>query len=213
DVTFAWGPTAQIPTQPNVFTYTIAAEQGGYVLGAIAANLTANDVVGVVGPIEAGDAQRYVAGFEAGVAAERPEVSLLVRYTGSFLDASLAAEAATEHIGAGADFLTGAGPVAAGAAQVAIESEAAWLGNYVDQSTIDPANVVASQVYHWDVPLREILTDSSAGGSGRPVAGTLANGGITVAFNPSYPLDPAVAAKASELIASIVEGAISPPAN
>ena len=213
DVTFAWGPTAQIPAQPNVFTYTIAAEQGGYVLGTIAANLTANSVVGVIGPIEAGDAQRYVAGFEAGVAAERPEVSLLVRYTGSFLDASLAAQAATEHIGAGADVLTGAGPVAAGAAQVAIESEATWLGNYVDQSTIDPANVAASQVYHWDVPLREILTDSSAGGSGRAVAGTLANGGITVALNPSYPLDPAVAAKANELIASIVDGSISPPAN
>lgn len=213
DVTFAWGPTAQVPGQPNVFTYTIAAEQGGYVLGAIAANLTANDVVGVVGPIEAGDAQRYVAGFEAGVAAERSDVSLLVRYTGSFLDASLAAEAATEHIGSGADVLTGAGPVAAGAAQVAIESEATWLGNYVDQSTIDPANVAASQVYHWDVPLREILADSSAGGSGRAVAGTLANGGISVVLNPSYPLDPAVSAKATELIAAIVEGAISPPAN
>ena len=43
-VTFAWGPTAQAPTQPNVYTYTVAAEQGGYVLGAIAANLTASNV-------------------------------------------------------------------------------------------------------------------------------------------------------------------------
>ena len=83
----------------------------------------------------------------------------------------------------------------------------------MDQSAIDSASVAASQIYHWDVPLREILTDRASGGTGRTVTGNLQNGGITVVLNPEYPIDPALAAKVDELLAAIADGSITPPTN
>lgn len=53
-------------------------------------------------PIRAAS-KRYTDGFVAGALNERPGASMRVTYTGSFLDASLAAEAATAHVGQGAD--------------------------------------------------------------------------------------------------------------
>ena len=211
-VAFAWGPTTQAPGLPNVYTYTVAAEQGGYVLGALAAELSESKVLGVVGPIEVGDAQRYVAGYEAGATTEHPDVTVLVEYTGSFLDASLASEATANQIAANADIITGVGPVTASAASVATTSGVRWMGNQVDQSAVNPTLVVASQVYHWEVPLKEIIADIDAGTTqGRAVIATLENKGITIQLNPDYPLDPSLAQRLTELTAEIVDGTITPP--
>ena len=64
---FAWGTTADTFGQPNIFAYEAASEEGGYVNGVLAANSHKSDVIGVVGPIETGDAKLYVDGFKAGV--------------------------------------------------------------------------------------------------------------------------------------------------
>ncbi|MGF1599794.1 MAG: BMP family ABC transporter substrate-binding protein [Acidimicrobiales bacterium] len=214
EVTFAWGPASQAPPLPNVYTYTVASEQGGYVLGALAASLSDSGVLGVVGPIEAGDSLGYISGFEAGAVAERPDVSVQISYTGSFLDASLAAEAAQAEITAGADVLTGSGPASTGAATVAVRNERLWIGNQVDQSPIGPGHVVASQLYHWDVVLRQVLADIDAGvPNGRVVVGDLANGGLSVELNPGYGIDPALSQRVSELQAAVASGSVVPPSS
>ena len=213
DVTFAWGPTTQAPTLANVYTYSASAEEGGYVFGSIAAGLSQSETIGFVGPIEAGDAQRYASGFEAGATEVKPTITVDITYIGSFLDTSAAAETALTQISGGADVLTGSGPMTTSAATVATQGNIPWFANQSDQSSVAPDLVVASQVYHWDVVLGAIIADRDEGqGVGRAIEANLANGGLTIDFNPSYPLDPALRQQGDIIIAGIVDGSITPPA-
>src|SRR5690606_26696656 len=107
DTSFAWGTTVDTFGIPNIFAYEARSEQGGYVNGVIAASLSESGVIGVVGPIETGDAQLYVDGFVAGVMATNPDAQVNVNYIGSFSDVALATEAAQTHVNAGADALSG----------------------------------------------------------------------------------------------------------
>ena len=66
DTSFAWGTTVDTFGLDNVFAYEARSEEGGYVLGVMGAMLSESGVIGVVGPIETGDAKLYVDGFTAG---------------------------------------------------------------------------------------------------------------------------------------------------
>ncbi len=157
ETSFAWGTTVDTFGLPNVFAYEAASQEGGYVNGVLAATLTKSGVIGVVGPIETGDAKLYVDGFKAGVAATKPEIQVNVNYIGSFSDVALASEAATTHISAGADVLTGSAQMVVGAIGKAEEADALWFGTQSNQASLAPSIVVASQVYHWEVMLNEMI--------------------------------------------------------
>ena len=140
-------------------------------------------VIGVVGPVEAGDAKLYIDGFVAGAMAANPEAQVNVSYTGSFGDTALAAEAANTHIQAGADVLTGSAQQVVGAIGVASEQGVPWLGTQSDQSPIDAEVVVASQLYNWDGVLSDIINKHQAGEyGGAAYALTLANGGLVMDY-------------------------------
>ena len=57
ETSFAWGTTVDTFGIPNIFAYEAASHQGGYVNGVMAALLTESKVIGVVEPIETGDAK------------------------------------------------------------------------------------------------------------------------------------------------------------
>jgi hypothetical protein len=110
ETSFAHGTTVETFVDEgidNVYAYEARSEQGGYVNGVIAASLSESNTLGVVGPIETGDAKLYVDGFVAGAEATNPDVRVNVNYIGSFSDVGLASEAASTHVNAGADALTG----------------------------------------------------------------------------------------------------------
>ncbi len=73
EVSFAWGTASDTFGLDNVYAYEPAADQGGYVNGVLAASLSQDDVIGVVGPVEAGDAKLYIDGFAAGAKAAKPD--------------------------------------------------------------------------------------------------------------------------------------------
>jgi basic membrane protein A len=75
DTAFAWGTSGDTFGLDNVSAYTASSDQGGYVMGAMAAAMTTSGTIGVVGPIEVGDAKLYVDGFVAGAASQDPSVS------------------------------------------------------------------------------------------------------------------------------------------
>ncbi len=188
EVSFAHGTTVDTFTDEginNVFAYEARSEEGGFVNGVIAGLLTESNVIGVVGPIETGDAKLYVDGFTAGVIAVNPNADVQTVWTGSFSDVALASEAAQTHIGAGADVLTGTAQMVVGAIGVAEENGVLWLGTQANQTTLAPSIVVANQVYHWEVVLNEII-DLIKGGTlgGQAFAINLANGGEVIEFNP-----------------------------
>ncbi len=207
---FAWGTTVDTFGIDNIFAYEASSHQGGYVNGVIAASLSESSVLGVVGPIETGDAKLYVDGFVAGAIATDPNIQVNVNYIGSFSDVALAAEAANTHVAAGADGLTGTAQMVVGAIGVAEESGAMWFGTQASQTGLAPANVVANQVYHWDVVLMEIvqsIADGIYGGTSFVI--DLANGGEVMDFNSDYEIPAEVLSLAEATIQGIIDGTIS----
>ena len=210
ETSFAWGTTVDTFGQPNIFAYEAASQEGGYVNGVLAATLSTSKVIGVVGPIETGDAKLYVDGFKAGVAATSPDVQVNVNYIGSFSDVALASEAATTHIAAGADTLTGTAQMVVGAIGKAEEANALWFGTQSNQSSLAPSIVVASQVYHWEVILKEMIGLIQTGTlGGQSFKANLANGGEVIEFNPGYALPADAKALAESTIKGIVDGTIT----
>jgi basic membrane protein A len=206
---FAWGTTVDTFGQPNIFAYEAASQEGGYVNGVLAATLSTSKVIGVVGPIETGDAKLYVDGFKAGVAATNPAVQVNVNYIGSFSDVALAAEAATTHISAGADVLTGTAQMVVGAIGKAQEANALWFGTQSNQSSLAPKIVVANQVYHWEVMLKEMIGLIESGTlGGKTFTANLANGGEVIEYNPGYALPADAKALADSTIKGIIDGSI-----
>ena len=72
ETTFAWGTGTDTFDQPNVFAYRAVANQGGYVIGVMAATMSKVDVIGAVGAVDAGGAHLFLAGFEKGALATKP---------------------------------------------------------------------------------------------------------------------------------------------
>ena len=210
DTSFAWGTTTNFGEEEgvtNVFAYEPRAEEGGYVSGVLAANLTEAGVIGLVGPVDAGDAKLHVDGFVAGVRDTDPDIQMNVSFTGSFGDTALAAEAANTHIQAGADVLTGSAQQVAGAIGVAKEKSVPWLGIQADQSPLAPESVVATVLYDWRPTLLEMITSQQAGDmGGRVLQLTLDNGGQTMIYADGLPEAAIEAAKAAEQ--GIIDGSI-----
>ncbi|MCY3561257.1 MAG: BMP family ABC transporter substrate-binding protein [bacterium] len=211
DVSFAWGTASDTLGLPNVFAYTAASDQGGYVLGSMAAALTDSGTVGVVGPVEVGDAKLFVDGFVAGAAAEDAGVDVNVVYTESFSDVAKAAETAEAHVLLGADVMTGTAQMVVGAVGVAQRERAAWFATQTDQAALAPEIVAASQVYEWEVVLADIaaLIDEGVVGGERYTL-TLANGGLAISFNEAYELPQRVRAVGEAAAAGIIAGTIEP---
>ena len=211
DTTFVYGTATDVGEADgleNVFAYEARAEEGGYVNGVLAAALSESGVIGVVGPVEAGDAKLYIDGFLAGAQATNPDVTVNVSYTGSFGDTALAAEAANVHIDAGADVLTGSAQQVVGAIQVASDAGVPWLGTQSDQSPLAPDIVIATQLYDWDAILLEIIENHQAGVVGGVAYQlTLANGGLTMVFADDLPADAVAAAEAA--VAGIIDGSVT----
>jgi basic membrane lipoprotein Med (substrate-binding protein (PBP1-ABC) superfamily) len=209
-VTFAWGTEVNTFDLPNVYAYTAAAEEGGYVNGVLAALLSKSKQIGVTGPVNAGDAKTYVDGFKQGVAATDPAIKLSETWTNSFSDVALMTEAAKTHIANGADVLTGSSQSVVGSIGAAKENgKVLWFGTQQDQASLAPALVVASQQYDWTGILKEILANRKNGklGGDKFVLG-LKNGGLKMVFNPQYNVPADVKAAADKAIEGIKAGTI-----
>jgi basic membrane lipoprotein Med (substrate-binding protein (PBP1-ABC) superfamily) len=212
ETSFAWGTSSDNLGQPNIFSYEAASQEGGYVNGVLATALSTSKVMGVVGPIEVGDAKLYVDGFRAGVLATDPEASVNVTYIGSFSDVVLAADTATNFISMGADVMTGTAQMVVGATGKASENDVLWFGTQSNQSSLAPSVVVASQVYHWEVVLKEIIRKIQSGTKGGDsFTLRLANGGEVIEYNPDYALPTRVKSLGDAAIKGIINGTITVP--
>ncbi|MEA2023968.1 MAG: BMP family protein, partial [Actinomycetota bacterium] len=163
EIAFAWGTAADTFGLDNVYSYEAASDQGGTVMGIMAAALSKSSNVGIVGPIEVGDAKLYVDGFKAGVLQQNPSATVPVNYIGSFSDVALASEAAQSLISNGADVMSGTAQMVSGAISVAKTKDVLWFGTQANQTTLAPEIVVASQVYHWEHMLEEMVSNVKDG--------------------------------------------------
>jgi basic membrane protein A len=210
EVTFAWGTDVNTFGMPNVYAYTAAAEEGGYVNGVLAAKLTKSKLIGVTGPVEVGDAKTYIDGFVQGVASVDPSIKVSKTWTGSFSDVALMTEAAKTHIAAGADILTGSSQSVVGSIAAAKEKGSVlWFGTQQDQASLATDLVVASQVYDWTNMVKEIIAKHQAGTlGGETYILRLENDGLKIAYNPAYTLADDVKAAGDKAIEDIKSGAV-----
>jgi basic membrane protein A and related proteins len=210
EVAFAWGTASDTFGLPNVTGYSAASDEGGYVMGVMGAMIATGASIGIIGPIEVGDAKLYNDGFTAGATAQDPSVTVGVNYTDSFSDVALAAEAATAFVTNGAKALTGSSQMTVGAVGVAKNNGVAWFGTNSNQTQLAPDVVVASQVYKWDVVLSQLfdlVNSGSFGGESYEI--NLANGGEVIEFNDAYALPADIKAAGEAAIAGITDGSIT----
>lgn len=214
ETSFAWGTsldTFQAQGISNVFAYQAESQEGGFVLGVIAALMSNTGILGVAGPVEAGDAKLFVDGFDNGAKFARPDIKVNISYTGSFSDVSLMAAAASTHIAAGADMLTGSSQSVVGAIGVAKDQNAYWFGTQWDQSPIAPETVVASQIFDWTGVIMDIITSHQLGVlGGKSYTLTFKNGGLVLKYNDTVSVPEDIKAQASAAIDGIMDGTIQP---
>jgi len=181
--TFAYG--SGFATAPNIFAYDPQAQDGGYLLGMLAAMTTKSGIVGIVGPVESGDAVKYNYGVQQGVTKGKADVKSRIAYTGSFNDIVGAGNLAKTQMSAGADILTGSSQQAVGAMRAVAETkDKYWLSTDMDQSTIAPDHVLAAQVYHWEKVVTKIIDLRKQGTlGGQHLLLTLADGTIELKYN------------------------------
>lgn len=208
ETSFVWGTSTDTLGLDNVSSYTVTGG-GAYVLGVMGAALSDGNL-GIVGPVEAGDAKVYVEAFEQGALAQDPDLSVNISYTDSFSDVALAQETAAAFVANGADVLTGTSQMVVGATGIATENNIPWFGTQADQTSLGPDIVVASQVYHWEVILEEILVAIEGGDLGGEVYSiTLANGGQVIQYNDGFDLPADVRALGDAAEAGILDGSIT----
>ena len=205
DTAFAWGTSTDTFGLPNISAYTTASDEGGYVMGLMAAELAGAAPVGIVGPIEVGDAKLYVDGFKDGVEAGGGTANSV--YTQSFSDVALAKENALGFINEGHAVLTGTAQMTVGAIAAASENGIPWFGTQSNQTESAPDIVVANQVYKWDVVLDDLVRDiqeGTYGGSSYKI--DFANGGLVIEYNDAYDLPADVRAIGDAAVANFVAG-------
>ena len=184
NTTFAYG-TGYAADHPNIFAYDPFAQEGSYLLGIIAGLITKSNIIGIVGPVESGDAIKFNKGFSQGVASVNPDAEVRVAYTGSFGDSVAAGEIADSHITAGADVLTGTAQQSVGAIRVADDFDNVyWLSSDMDQSSLAPNTILASQIYNFTKVISDMIENRSngvLGGTHLPL--TLENGMLELIYN------------------------------
>lgn len=214
ETSFAWGTsldTFQADGTNNVFAYQAEAQQGGYVLGVLAAIMSKSGVMGICGPVEAGDAKLYVDGFKAGASATKPEIKNQVSYTGSFSDVSLMATCAETQIAAGADILTGSSQSVVGAIGIAKDKKVLWFGTQWDQTGLAPEAVAASQIFDWTGIIEDMIASRKAGVlGGKAYTLTFKNEGLRIEYNDKVSIPDDAKAAVQTAIDGIMAGTIDP---
>ena len=210
--TFAFGTSGEIGPK-NVFTYMPESEETGYINGIIAGLVTKTNIVGVVGPVDGGDAARYNRGFVLGVKASNPKAQVQIAYTGSFGDFVKAAELAQTQIKAGADVLTGSAQQALGGLRAVAEYKDKpiwWLGQDTAQLGIPESyKVIAAAGYAYEAVVETLIDKRQAGVlGGECIPLNFANAGFVYAFNDKVGpvLTPAVRKAAEKAKADITAG-------
>lgn len=206
DTAFAWGTAVDTFGLPNVSAYTAASNEGGYVLGRAAAELGTS--VGIVGPIEVGDAKLYVDGFKLGAEAGGADVSVV--YTESFSDVQLASETATGFVSNGADILTGTAQMTVGAISVAANEDVLWFGTQSNQTSAAADGVVAAnQVYRWEVALQQLVDDLNngvLGGSSYEI--NLENGGLGIEYG-NWDVPSSITSLVTSTVEAVIAGEVT----
>lgn len=147
-------------TLDNTCVYDVHLQNGGYLMGILAASITKSGKVGLIGGGDVAEIYRGHEGFKYGAKKINPNIEIQEIYTGDWTDSAGAKEAAISMYDSGVDIIWHSGDgIGLGTVEAAKEKNQLVLGNIADQSKLAPDNVLSGVIYDWDAVIKGIIDD------------------------------------------------------
>ena len=204
---------------PNLVALKFKEEEGSFLVGALAGQLSKTGKVGFVGGMQIPLIKKFEAGYVAGVHAVAPKTQVIIKYAGAtgtaFKDPTKGKELGLSEYNQGADIIYHAsGSTGLGVFEAAREKNKLAIGVDSDQHDEAPGHILTSMVKRVDVAVYDTIRQALEGKwqNGVRVFG-LAQDGVTWVYddrNKALIPDP-VKARVDSLAAEIIAGRIVAP--
>lgn len=201
----------------NLRGISFGVEGGGYLAGTLAGLMTQSDVVGGIGGMQIPVVNAFLEPYRIGAQCANRDVTVLITYTGTFVDPDLGAEVAQEQMAAGADVIFAvAGPTGFGSVLTTTQSGAWAIGVDVDQyittflsgTVAGSDKILTSVIKGADNGVYNTIADVVAGTfTSGTVVYDLTDGGVDLA--PFHEADPFVPPSVRDALDIAEEGIIS----
>ncbi|MGM0439777.1 MAG: BMP family ABC transporter substrate-binding protein [Chlamydiota bacterium] len=204
------------PTLSNVYTYYVAADQAGYVNGVISALMVDVLKAGLVAPDESFSSyiKDYITGYRNGLIHTSPATNTVIDYVDSTWNISKGSKAASLLILHDLQVMSGVAPQAIGALHIAEKADIFWLGTAIDQSTVAPNVVIASQVYDWTKIFQGIIKKVQGNHKGgEHLVLSYNDGGIKTVYGNSLKVTDEAKVAIQQVINSLSAGHLDPLAS
>lgn len=210
---------------PNVKSINFRNEQGTFLMGIIAGNMTKTNKVGFIGGVKNELIDNFLAGYLAGLKVSNEEAyknikeGNLIQYVGDFINQKQAYKIAQEMYNEGADIIFNV----AGEAGIGIYQAAKETGNYAIGVDVDAAevfpdyadNILSSMVKRLDDAVyktaKEVINGDFKSGPNNVMEMGLKNNGIEVAKSTSRLVPKEVLDKVEKYKEAIIKGEINVP--
>lgn len=195
----------------NVASIVWREQEGDFLMGVLAAQLTHSKKVGFIGGTDIAIIRRIESGFRQGVAYQDSSVSVVSNLAGTWSDPGVGKTLAQKQYQSGVDVIyNGAGRTGLGIIEAAKEANQLTMGTSGDQRYLAPDNVVGNRPKRIDAAVlmlvEEMLQDKFQPGL-RSLG--LKEGGLALGpFNETL-VTPAMLANLEELSGKIIRGEIN----
>ncbi|WP_414646247.1 BMP family lipoprotein [Bacillus sp. SCS-153A] len=152
----------------NVTSITFKEHEGSFLVGMVAAMISKNQKLGVIGGADVPVIHRFEKGFQQGAQYINPEINIVSEYANNFGDAALGRKIAERQIKDGVDFIyPAAGFTGVGAIQAAQDKKIYTAGVDSDQYFVAEKAVVTSMMKNIDVAVfnmaEQLVKDGNTG--------------------------------------------------
>lgn len=214
NLSFAVIDSAADQAADNVSLIRFRQEEGAFLAGYLAANLSKTKKVGFIGGEQSEVIRAFEYGFRGGVAYAGKQVNCMTAYVGSFDDALAGKQAAEEMMESGVDVIYHAAGSSGNGVIDAVKNAGKYvIGTDTDQSLLAPHNVVAS-VLKDTRAAAEWISSAAYEACPKKIGGIeslgLKEGGISMVYNEEA-LSRAILVKMEELTEKLKAGTITPP--
>ena len=146
-------------TAPNVRSLLFREEEGSFLAGYLAGEVTKTNKLGFVGGMEIPLILKFQYGYEAGALAANPKVEFLpAKFTGVWTDIDLGKTTANVLYGQGADIIyAAAGRCGIGVISAAKDNKKYAIGVDSDQDDLAQGSVLTSMIKHVDTAVQDTI--------------------------------------------------------
>jgi len=216
---FVDNPAANIENIPNLLCITYAQNEGSFLAGYIAANMSETGVIGAVGGDESAAVNDFLTGYEQGAKHANPDIRVEKVTAGSYEDPAAGSECARALYGRGADVvLNVAGNAGAGIFAAAQELGFYAIGTDADQKLTNPEYddviicSVKKEVGRSIYDMIAAFIDNGTWSGGQVMVSDMATGYLSIAYgdeSSTQQVDDTLKAEADALAGQIVAGEIT----